>query len=446
MQEKKYYDLTLAQGVMYYALRYSPKKNITNIGSSIWFDTEVDVSLFEKAIYKSVERIDALRLRLTKVDKVIKQYVSDEKPSKIRVEDFSNISVKEVEEKFDAWTAEAMKWKDCELYEFVICKLNDSKAALYMKVNHVIMDAWGLTVFAKDVIEVYSALRENNDLPNPPEPFIPIIEEDLAYNGSERMKKDFEFWKEEFKEKPNYASITPKNVGKYCRTLTLKFKSQPKIYTLEKDRVDKIKEFCKERRLSPQSVFLLGVHCYFAILNNCDEVFINNVLARRSTMAHKKAAGMMINILEFKIKCPSSLTFEEALDKITTDQFRLFRHGDFPYQQIVDYIWNMYRKSRFSMGQFTDMSFTYQLGKIDSDVNIDYSVKYHSNTSSGIPVYLTIMDIADKGTLDFIFEYKVSDVDEETVDKLYSQMIQAIEIGIESPNSTLKDIMDKVKG
>ena len=34
MESIKYYDLTLSQDVMYFALKYSPKKSVVNIGAA----------------------------------------------------------------------------------------------------------------------------------------------------------------------------------------------------------------------------------------------------------------------------------------------------------------------------------------------------------------------------------------------------------------------------
>ena len=83
MENIKYYDLTLSQDVMYFALKYSPKKSVVNIGAALWIEEEIDIDLLEKALYKSIWRMDALRLRLKKVDGVIKQYVSTEEPKKV---------------------------------------------------------------------------------------------------------------------------------------------------------------------------------------------------------------------------------------------------------------------------------------------------------------------------------------------------------------------------
>ena len=445
MENRKYYNLTNAQNVMYYALRYSPKKNITNIGTSLWINEEVNIDLFKEALNKSIKRVDALNLRLTEVDKQIKQYITNDEPKDTPVVDYSNKTIPEIEAEFDKLAQVGMKWKECELYDFLIAKLPNKGIALNMVINHVIVDAWGLTVFAKDVMNIYLALKNNTELPEAPSSFLEIIEEELKYNGSKRMEEDFEFWKNAFNRKPGYCAINPKDVGNDYRKLSLNFKSKPKIYTLPKEKVDDIKAYCKQVRLSPQILFLLAAQSYFAMLNNKDEVLIYNVLSRRSNMKQKKASGMMINILPLLINCPSNLTFEEACDKIAEKQFEAFRHGDYPYGQVVDYIWEKYRKNKLAKGSFCDMSLTYQLGNITTDEDIDFTVKYHSNSSSGIGIYLTIIDVGNKGTLDFIYEYKCNIVDEDLVRVMFCQMMKVIELGMNNPTLTLKEIMDVAK-
>ena len=441
MENIKYYDLTLSQNVMYFALKYSPKKNIVNIGTVLWIEEEIDIDLLEKALYKSIWRMDALRLRLKKVDGVIKQYVSTQEPKKVKIVDFTNLSKEQIDKKLTSWTGISFKYKDLELYDITIIKAKDNLTGVYVKVNHVAMDAWGLTVFIKDVMDVYAAMRDNKELPKPPAPFIPLLESDLAYKDSKKFKKDEEFWKEYFKETPKYSTVNEKYIGKKYRPTSLRFKSKLKVITLESEKVEKINEFCKENRLSPQSVFLLGSQLYLYKLNNSDEALVHNVLARRSGAAAKTAGGMLINILEFVVKCPYDLSFVDACNKIMIDQAKLFRHGDYPYQRVVDFI---QKNAGIKTGNFTDLSFTYQAAKVGSENMFKAKVQNYSNGVSGISIYLTIMDALGTGNLDFLFEYNLALASEEIVDKLYDQMIKSIEIGIASPNKTLREIISEI--
>ena len=147
---------------------------------------------------------------------------------------------------------------------------------------------------------------------------------------------------------------------------------------------------------------------------------------------------MLINILEFVIKCPYDLSFLDACNKIMIEQAKLFRHGDYPYQNVVDFI---QKNAGIKTGNFTDLSFTYQAAKVGSENMFKGKIQNYSNGSSGISIYLTIMDVLGSGNLDFMFEYNLALANEEIVDKFYEQMIKGIEIGIASPNKTLREII-----
>ena len=79
------------------------------------------------------------------------------------------------------------------MYDITIIKAKDNLIGVYVKVNHVAMDAWGLTVFIRDVMDVYAAMRDNKELPKPPAPFIPLVEADLAYKDSKKLYECLEY-------------------------------------------------------------------------------------------------------------------------------------------------------------------------------------------------------------------------------------------------------------
>ena len=91
--------------------------------------------------------------------------MSTEEPKKVKVVDFTNLSKEQIDKKLTDWTGTAFKYKDLEMYDITIIKAKDNLIGVYVKVNHVAMDAWGLTVFIRDVMDVYAAMRDNKELP-----------------------------------------------------------------------------------------------------------------------------------------------------------------------------------------------------------------------------------------------------------------------------------------
>ena len=441
MVERKYYDLTPSQNLMYFALKFIPEKNVVNIGTVVWFHENIDCELLKVAAYKAIWRMDALRLRLKKGKGQIKQYVSEEEPKEIKIEDYSNYSKGDIDEILEKWTSTPFKYKDKELYDVSIIKGSENVTGLYIKVNHVVMDAWGLTVYAKDVINIYLAMKDGKELPEEPAKFVPLIEKDLEYMNSKRMQKDYEFIKEKWKTPAVFSSVEPKYVGKRYRPNNLSFKGKQKVMTLDKSSVARINEFCRANRISQQTLFILGSQIYFYKLNNTDKSMVNSVLARRSSMDRKRAGGMMVNNLQLKVECPYGLSFKEACEKLTKEQFELYRHGDFPYQLAHDYV---LKQAGIKSGLLTDFTITYQPAKIFTDNRIKAKVQNYFNGSASMNLYLTIMDTLDSGELDFMFQYKVAVVSDEIVDELYRVMIKAVEIGIKCPTKTIGEIIDEI--
>lgn len=439
------YNLTPSQQLMYYTVNYSAKKSVVNIGVSIWIKDKIDISVLKEAIYISILRMDALRIRLTDVDNITKQYVSKEKPKDTKVYDFSGLTVEEIDNKLTKWTGKTEKFMDCDLYDIAILRAPNNETIVYIKVNHIVMDAWALTVFTKDILDIYKSLIDDETLPEAPTSFIDLIKGDLEYIKSKKREQDYEFWKDTFKTPPSYAAISKENVGKPFRSLSLSSKSRLKVITLEKEKVSRIKKFCMENRVTPQVLFLLGSQCYFYLMNDKYESIVNSSLARRSTMASKRAGGMMVNPLPFRVVCSRESSFIETCNKLCIDQMRLFRHGDFPYQDIMAYIKEQYLV-KSSAYTYTDMSLTYQVAKINSESDIKYVVKNYSNGTSQMGLYLTIMDVSDAGTLDFLFEYTLSTVKEKDIDNIYKLMINVIELGINMPELSIGEILDSVKG
>ena len=79
----KVYPLTSAQKLHFYCLKYCPKKQVLNIGSSLTIQVDLDWDVLKSCIQEAIARCDTMRLRFTH-DKEgsIYQYVVKEETRK----------------------------------------------------------------------------------------------------------------------------------------------------------------------------------------------------------------------------------------------------------------------------------------------------------------------------------------------------------------------------
>ena len=83
------YPLTVAQKFHTYYQNFCPKKEVLNIGTSLTIETELDIEMLKKAIYKAYERCDSMRLRFAydKKEKQWYQYVIEKEEREISLQE-----------------------------------------------------------------------------------------------------------------------------------------------------------------------------------------------------------------------------------------------------------------------------------------------------------------------------------------------------------------------
>lgn len=89
-KEPTYYKLTTAQNIMYVSQKFSLNKAIIDINTMLHFECEIDEKLLMQALYMALMRNESSRVRLHKVGKEVKQYLTEQAPDPIIVMDYSS--------------------------------------------------------------------------------------------------------------------------------------------------------------------------------------------------------------------------------------------------------------------------------------------------------------------------------------------------------------------
>ena len=157
----KVYPLTAAQKLHYYCMKYCPKKQVLNIGSSLTIQVELDWELLRKSIKEAISRCESMRVRFAHDEEGNAwQYVVKEDDTEIEYFDFSTWRAEAVKKRLDEWTEVPLASDDAPLYRIVMIKMPDGYDGIYMVVNHLIMDAQSMIMFLRDVISEDSCFAD----------------------------------------------------------------------------------------------------------------------------------------------------------------------------------------------------------------------------------------------------------------------------------------------
>lgn len=458
----KAYPLTNAQKLHYYCMKYCPKKQVLNIGSGLTIQVELDWEVLKECICQAIARCESMRIRFAEdKDGNVYQYVVKEETQEIKHFDFTGWKEEDAHKKMDEWTCVPFEPYDTPLHEIVMIQMPNGFRGIYIKVNHLIMDAQSLVVFFKDIIELYSS-RMYEDVPYPKEmsSYLKQLEKDLAYEaGSTSSKKDREFFENLISSsEPIFTDIY--GPGKLLSERQRRSNPNLRAATNTSDNVDanlcnfhleeepseKMLKFCEENHISMTCLLLMGLRTYLQKENYQDDVSITTTIARRATLSEKRCGGTRIHCFPFRTIVSLNDTFLEGLLKIRDMQNQYFRHANYSPSEYY-----AFRKNYYNLedGQtYEPLSLTYQPltmkyegPGLDKLGDIKYDVRRYTNGAAAHTLYLTVSHRPDGG-LDFCFEHQTGVVTPKKLESIYYYLCRIIFRGVEDSARTVGEIID----
>ena len=203
-----------------------------------------------------------------------------------------------------------------------------------LNIHHLISDAWTLALICNEIIKTYSALKQNQEIETKAiYSYIDYIKSEQEYQKSEKFNKDKQYWLERFKTIPEVATI-PGSVKENIDTLNQRAKR--KQYEISENEVKKIKQYCKENKISLYNFFMAIYAIYIGEISNLDEFVIGTPILNRTNFKEKNAAGMFINMAPFKINIDEKKEFKTFVKEIAKDSIDMLKHQKYSYQCLLE--------------------------------------------------------------------------------------------------------------
>lgn len=453
----KLYPLAASQRFFYSTWEKSQDKHLLNIGTSLTLESDVDFDVLKQSIQEAYDHCECLRVRLTKTDDgQVMQYVVDKETQEISFFEFSHWKQEDADNEMKKWTSVPFERFDSPLSRIVMISMPGGFKGMYMLVDHMIMDAQGIFLFFKDVIEVYCSKKYGTPYPKPLKSFIQALEKDLKYmNNSKAFQRDKEYWYNVIKEsEPLYTDVTgekslDRERAKYnnpnlraVNTLDTGNASDILSFHLEPNPSDVLIKFCMQHNISMTCLLLTALRTYLQKVNdNQPDVSICNAVSRRATLLEKFSGGSRIQFFPCRTVVQTNETFLDACRKIQANQNQVFRHADY---DIYDFFEARKKYYNLDEGQtYEPISLTYQpLVLRSSDVpDIRYKSGWYCNGIASQNLYLTVThDSLDDG-LDFTFEYRTEKYNFNDLEKIYYFVTRILFEGVNHPDETIAEVI-----
>lgn len=453
------YELIPPQEMIQFMLKYSFfHKQVTQIPESIIVKKDIDFDLMEKAFNIEIERNDCLRLRFFKEKGRIKQYFL---PG-YKIANIPVLSFKSEQERIDTLTADArkpIKMLKGETFRVKFFRTHDNRCGVYVNIHHLVMDNAAVFTFFADLFAVYDSLKEGTAMPKPLGKYEDIIKKELAYVADpENLKREEKAYRE-FMEKDGEPLYLGVEGPKFLEAERIKRKNPdikaPSLfdpihdraeltkYSIPYDDSQKIFKFMEENGVSGECLVQLGMRLHVSKINNRhNDTYFIVLCPRRRTLAEKRAGGTLAAPLPQRVVLPENTTFREALEKMAEVQFWAFRHMDYPYLEYRALQQEMYNYPA-AAGAST-MMFSWFPLEAGSMNKWEYEFEGYSLGRYIMVLYSFAMKDTHSGCLKLSCMHRTKFVSVEDIDSFHRGTANALKLGVENPDMTLGEIMDRI--
>lgn len=425
-------NLTNSQKSIWVTEQYYKGSSINNICGSAIIEEQIDFEKLKKAVEIVCQKHDNFRLQIEVEDGEVKQVLSEKKETKI--DTILVATPEELKKETEKIVRTPFRLENSELFKFYIFKFENGEGGFMLNIHHLIADAWTLAFICNEIIKTYSDLKQNKEVETKAiYSYIDYIRAEQEYLESEKYQKDKAYWEEKLKTIPEVAKIP----GSKLNADESNPASERKQFNLDALDVDKIKEYCKQNKISLYNFFMAVYAIYIGEISNLDEFVIGTPILNRTNFKEKNAAGMFINMAPFKINMNQDDDFGTFVKNIALDSMGMLKHQKYSYQCLLENL----RKKNKNIPNLYNILLSYQITNAHQNGgDMTYKTEWTFNGCCAENMDIQIYDLNDTGSLNIAYDYKTAIYEEEDIENLHKRILNIIDQVVAKENIDLKDI------
>lgn len=393
----EYYPLTYPQKEVWLTDKLNSGTSIGNIAATLRFKGNVDYSLLERAINLFIEKNDAARLRIIEENGQPKQYISEYTYHKINLYNFEKKELTDLYNWEDEQAKKPFNLTDSELIHFELIKVSENDGGFFVKMHHLISDAWTMTLLGNQVVEYYIALKNGDTIPDGNNPsYIDFIKSEEEYLKSGRFGKDKEYWDKKFEVYPEKAILKKFDQNEISTRARRKAMVTPKKLSA------KIRQYCAENKTSVYSLLIAALAMYINRVTSKENIVFGTTTLNRTNTKEKEMVGLFINIAPICLNISADMNFKTLVEIVSRDGLSLLRHQKYPYDLVLKEV----RSKHKIKGNIFDIVLTYQNSKFAKEKHTEeYTTRWHFNGYQTESLNISVNDRESEGDLILDYSY-----------------------------------------
>ena len=146
MEIEELYNLTNPQQNIFMREQFYNGTAINNLSFTFYIKKNLNDKLCVLAINKIIQNNDGIRIRIKTNSNETMQYIENFNFEDIIIKHSEDKTIEEVESEMEEDAKIPFIFENSKLYKFIIYKLKNGETAIYIKLHHIIADAWATNI------------------------------------------------------------------------------------------------------------------------------------------------------------------------------------------------------------------------------------------------------------------------------------------------------------
>lgn len=440
--EKVFHQLSESQKSIWYLEKAYPGTSLNIIAGNMRLKGEICYPALEKALNIFVKKNESMRIRIKENDGIATQYVTEYEEFKVDFFDFSKGGgLKDLFLWDEEKTRSPLDINENNLFYCAVFKISDEEGGAYMRLHHLISDAWTLGLVTRQLIEIYSNIINGLPVDETPSPsFIKHLHDDAEYEKSNRFENDKSYWNNKFETLPEMTLLKPLKSGDVAISARRKTLITPLKLS------NKIREFCTANNLSVFTLFMSALSIYINRVTGIEDIILGTTILNRTNTGDKETTGMFVSVAApCRIAINDSMDFRTFAKVMLKECVDVLRHQKYPYNYLIK---DLKKTHKFSNRLF-DIVLSYQNSKFHkNETEVDYVTKWIFSGCQVESLIISINDREDSGNLIIDYDFLTDVFDIKEIEFIHQHIISLLWHALDNPSrkiSKLEMISEKEK-
>ncbi|WP_433731580.1 amino acid adenylation domain-containing protein [Nocardia sp. CA-129566] len=289
--------LTAAQRGIWFAQLLAESSPIS-VAQYVEIAGELDAELLAEVCRTAGLEFGSGHLRLIEVDGEPRQFVDEDHGGQVSIVDLRRHAD-------PVATAHRLMVQDYsapldllndDLMTSIVFQVGEGHFLWYQRAHHIALDGFAAVTMLHRITELYNArVRSEDAAPCMAQDLGDVVQQDLAYRGSERFDNDRKYWLDHLAGAPPVVSLAGR-VGKPTIHPALVSTALPD------DTAQLLESVALEHGTSATPIIVAAFAAYLARMTGSDEVLLSLPVSGRHSAVLRRSGGMVANVVPLRVR------------------------------------------------------------------------------------------------------------------------------------------------